>query len=339
MVGQFDVDRQCRHRQPRARYGGRPLPPDACQPRHHAAPRRRNGAIRRRQLEIAFADTAHFAVHDAVPPSFGDEGAANHMRFCEGHGAPGVEVFVYGRPGGQFPARQHEQASRAVARLHGLDPGGCVFIEQNPAAIEAGAFHNDVVRWPTSACCSPMQEAFADQQAAYDAIRAAFPALEVVEVPPAPVSAGRSDPHLSLQRAVADPARRRNGADRARRMPRKRERLGLGPSECWPATDRSGRSFRSMCASRWPMAAAPPACACAWSPIPRRWMRASCWTRTRPMLIEAIIGAALARTDRSVRYRQRRAGKRSQRSTRRPSRRAGPDSTRVSHRSQNALLG
>ena len=140
------------------------------------------------QLDIAFGDRAHFAVHDAVPSSFGDEGAANHMRFCEGHGAPGVEVFVYGRPGGRFPARQHEQASRAVARLHGLEPGRCVFIEQNPAAIEAGAFHNDVVAVANERVLFTHQEAFADQQGAYDAIRAAFPALEVVEVPSSAVS-------------------------------------------------------------------------------------------------------------------------------------------------------
>ena len=91
------------------------------------------------QLEIAFGNKDHFAIHSAVPPTFGDEGAANHMRLCEGHGSEGVEVFVYGKPGGKFPARQHEQASRMVARLHGLDPAKCVFIEQNPAAIEAGA--------------------------------------------------------------------------------------------------------------------------------------------------------------------------------------------------------
>ena len=140
------------------------------------------------QLDIAFGNSDHFAVHDAVPPSFGDEGAANHMRFCEGHGSPGVEVFVYGRPGGRFPARQHEQASRAVARLHGLDPRTCVFIEQNPAAIEAGAFHNDVVAVANERVLFTHAEAFADQQGAYDAIRAAFPALEVVEVPAEAVS-------------------------------------------------------------------------------------------------------------------------------------------------------
>nr|WP_192895951.1 N-succinylarginine dihydrolase [Parerythrobacter lutipelagi] len=140
------------------------------------------------QLDIAFGNSDHFTVHDAVPPSFGDEGAANHMRLCEGHGSAGVEVFVYGRPGGRFPARQHEQASRAVARLHGLDPARTVFIEQNPAAIEAGAFHNDVVSVANERVLFTHEEAFADRDSVYQAIRAAFPALEVVEVPSSAVS-------------------------------------------------------------------------------------------------------------------------------------------------------
>jgi succinylarginine dihydrolase len=142
----------------------------------------------KRQLEIAFGDIRHFAIHDAVPPTFGDEGAANHMRLCESHDAPGVEVFVYGKTGGKFPARQHEQASRLVARAHGLDPARTVFIEQNPAAIEAGAFHNDVVAVANGPVLFTHAEAFADQQAAYAAIRAAFPALEVVEVPASAVT-------------------------------------------------------------------------------------------------------------------------------------------------------
>ena len=140
------------------------------------------------QLKIAFGDQRHFAVHDAVPSSFGDEGAANHMRFCDSHDAPGVEVFVYGRPGGRFPARQHEQASRAVARLHGLDPRRCVFIEQNPAAIEAGAFHNDVVAVANEKVLFTHDRAFADQIDAYEAIRAVFPDLHVVEVPESQVT-------------------------------------------------------------------------------------------------------------------------------------------------------
>jgi succinylarginine dihydrolase len=141
-----------------------------------------------RQLGIAFADEAHFKVHQPVPPSFGDEGAANHMRLCGAHGAPGVEVFVFGRSGGLFPARQHEQASRAVARLHGLDPARTVFVEQNPAAIAAGAFHNDVVAVANGPVLFAHAEAFADQAQAIERMRAAFPALEVVEVPSAAVT-------------------------------------------------------------------------------------------------------------------------------------------------------
>ena len=140
------------------------------------------------QLDIAFGDKQHFTVHDAVLPTFGDEGAANHMRFCEGHGSAGVEVFVYGRQGGKFPARQDEQASRAVARLHGLGEDNCVFIEQNPDAIEAGAFHNDVVSVANERVLFTHERAFADKQRAYDAIAAAFPALQIVEVPESAVS-------------------------------------------------------------------------------------------------------------------------------------------------------
>ncbi|NTZ42821.1 N-succinylarginine dihydrolase [Altererythrobacter sp. SALINAS58] len=140
------------------------------------------------QLAIAFADEAAFALHDAVPPFFGDEGAANHMRFCADHSASGVEVFVFGRPGGAFPARQSLQASRAVARLHGLAPERTVFIEQNPFAIAAGAFHNDVVSVANGRVLFTHEEAFADREGAYEAIRVAFPELQVVEVPSSEVS-------------------------------------------------------------------------------------------------------------------------------------------------------
>nr|WP_245228666.1 N-succinylarginine dihydrolase [Pontixanthobacter sp. CEM42] len=144
------------------------------------------------QLRIAFGNGDHFAMHDAVPASFGDEGAANHMRFCTGHGEPGVEAFVYGKTGGKFPARQHEQASRAVARLHGLSEERTIFIEQNPEAIAAGAFHNDVVAVANERVLFTHSEAFADQHGAYDAIRAKFPELEVVEVSACAVSLGEA---------------------------------------------------------------------------------------------------------------------------------------------------
>lgn len=141
-----------------------------------------------RQLRLAFADKAHFAVHDAVPPCFGDEGAANHMRMCAAHDAPGLELFVYGRTGGAFPARQHEQASRAVARLHGLDPARCLFIEQSGEAIAAGAFHNDVVAVANERVLFTHEQAFAEPDATYAAIRAKLPEAEIVVVPASAVS-------------------------------------------------------------------------------------------------------------------------------------------------------
>ena len=141
-----------------------------------------------RQLRLAFADERHFAVHDPVPPCFGDEGAANHMRLAAAHQAPGIEVFVYGRGGGAFPARQHEQAGRIVARRHGLDPARVLFIEQNPDAIAAGAFHNDVVAVANERVLLCHELAFAEPEAAYRAIREAAPETEIVVVPDSAVS-------------------------------------------------------------------------------------------------------------------------------------------------------
>ena len=141
-----------------------------------------------RQLRLAFADASRFAVHDAVPACFGDEGAANHMRMAARHDARGIELFVYGRPGGPFPARQHEQASRAVARLHGLDPARTLFIEQSAEAIAAGAFHNDVVAVANERVLFAHEAAFADPEGTYAAIRAMLPEAEIVVVPTSAVS-------------------------------------------------------------------------------------------------------------------------------------------------------
>jgi succinylarginine dihydrolase len=141
-----------------------------------------------KQLRLAFADEAHFAVHGPVPPCFGDEGAANHMRLARTHGEAGLEVFVYGRGGGPFPARQHGEASRIVARRHGLDPARVLFVEQSPEAIAAGAFHNDVVAVANERVLLAHEQAFADRDAACAAIRERFPAVEIVTVPASAVS-------------------------------------------------------------------------------------------------------------------------------------------------------
>lgn len=110
-----------------------------------------------RALRAIFRDPARFTVHDPVPGhgALGDEGAANHTRLAPGHDAPGLHVFVFGysalgraglRPGPKrFASRQALEASEAVARRHGLAADRTVFLQQNPAAIDAGVFHHDVI--------------------------------------------------------------------------------------------------------------------------------------------------------------------------------------------------
>lgn len=134
------------------------------------------------QLRLAFASPA-FAVHAPVPAPFGDEGAANHMRLAASHETPGVEVFVYGIGGGPFPARQHPEASRAIARRHGLDPARTLFVQQSEEAIAAGAFHNDVVAVANGRVLFAHEHAFADKARFYADLRAALPEVEIVEVP------------------------------------------------------------------------------------------------------------------------------------------------------------
>jgi len=125
-------------------------------------------------LRAIFNDPARFAVHEPLPaaPQFGDEGAANHTRFAPGGQTPGVEFFVYGRHGfgggiapAKYPARQTAEASTAIARRHGLAPTRTVFAQQNPAAIDAGVFHNDVIAVGQGAVLFCHERAYIDQPA------------------------------------------------------------------------------------------------------------------------------------------------------------------------------
>lgn len=150
-----------------------------------------------RVLRAIFSDGARFVVHDPLPcgAQIGDEGAANHTRFAIGD-APGVELFVYGRRAfgdgptpARFPARQTYEASAAIARRHGLAAARTIFAQQNPAAIDAGVFHNDVIAVGTGDVLFCHERAYVDQDAVlrhlHDAIGDAF---TTIVVPDADVS-------------------------------------------------------------------------------------------------------------------------------------------------------
>lgn len=126
-------------------------------------------------LERIFPPGDAFAHHLPLPActQFSDEGAANHSRLTAAFEKPGVELFVYGRRAldraergpSVFPARQTIEASQAIARLHHLQPEATVFARQNPHAIDAGVFHNDVISVTNGNVFLYHSQAFADQDA------------------------------------------------------------------------------------------------------------------------------------------------------------------------------
>lgn len=151
-------------------------------------------SIEHEQTGRALKSAFPFAVvHDALPgqPVFADEGAANHVRLCSERGAQGVEILVYGRDGysagdTQYPARQTRQSCEAIARSHGLNPAHTVITQQARAAINAGAFHNDVVCVGAKETLFYHELAFEDTAAMQQSVRAAAKGLfepVFVEVP------------------------------------------------------------------------------------------------------------------------------------------------------------
>ncbi|MBA4808087.1 N-succinylarginine dihydrolase [Brevundimonas sp.] len=136
----------------------------------------------KRALDALFPDASRFAVHDALPSvaHLADEGAANHVRMCADHGAPGVNLLVWGREAfepwdGPYPARQTREASQAVARRHAAS---CVVLaQQSKAAIAGGTFHNDVVCVGALETLFHHDLAFEDTAGTYAAIRRAAEGL------------------------------------------------------------------------------------------------------------------------------------------------------------------
>jgi succinylarginine dihydrolase len=147
-------------------------------------------------LRAIFRDDQAFAVHGALPQvaMMGDEGAANHNRFGGEYGEPGVQMFVYGREEGgntapgRYPARQTLEASQAVARLNQVSPRQVVFAQQNPAVIDLGVFHNDVIAVSNRQVLFCHELAFMQQQSVLANLSARVPGFMALEVPDSEVS-------------------------------------------------------------------------------------------------------------------------------------------------------
>ncbi|WP_297476905.1 N-succinylarginine dihydrolase [uncultured Photobacterium sp.] len=152
-----------------------------------------------RILAAMFNDDNYFCHHQSLPTSeqLGDEGAANHTRFCSQYEEQGVEMFVFGRYGFDFnqaspsnyPARQTYEASAAIARLHQLDPQQVVMAQQNPLLIDQGVFHNDVIAVGNKQTLFCHQHAFLNQADVYLELQQKMDGkLAIIEVPDNQVS-------------------------------------------------------------------------------------------------------------------------------------------------------
>jgi succinylarginine dihydrolase len=123
-----------------------------------------------RVLGAIFSDRTRFTVHAPLPASeaLADEGAANHSRLYTAQGS--LHLFGWGRGAGRpspttkYPARQTEQASRALARACQLPATSTLLWQQDPRGIDAGAFHTDVLAVANEGLLLLHERAFVDHE-------------------------------------------------------------------------------------------------------------------------------------------------------------------------------
>jgi len=193
--------------------------------------RHQEAEFSRRLLQKIFAHEQHFTHHSILPSTVvtSDEGAANHSRLCKQHQDPGIHLFVYGKKAFNeqniptprvYQARQTYEASQALARKHQLSPEQTVFACQNPEAIDAGVFHNDVIAVANESVLLIHEQAFLNQHAVLHELRQKMHApLQLVEIP---------IQDLSLNEAVSSYLFN----SQLLSLPNSSEMLLLAPSEC-----------------------------------------------------------------------------------------------------------
>ena len=145
-----------------------------------------------RILKKIFTDPRHFTHHRPLPsrPAFADEGSANHNRLCADYGSPGVEIFVYGKSGFSsvrntkiFAPRQTREAGEVIALRHQLNPAKTIFLPQNPKAVDAGVFHNDVICVADQNLIFYHEEAFVQTEKALREMERQLSPVPLIKIP------------------------------------------------------------------------------------------------------------------------------------------------------------
>lgn len=155
-------------------------------------------------FNLIFNNRRLFTVHPPLPQGmvFADEGAANHNRFCRRYFEPGLELFVWGRSSlkehsvapKKFPARQTYEASKMIAQRHMLNSNRVLFAQQNPAVIDVGVFHNDVISVANEYVYLFHEEAFVDTSSVIAELKKQMNDLVLISL---------SNERLSVEEAVS----------------------------------------------------------------------------------------------------------------------------------------
>lgn len=154
--------------------------------------RRIETPVTARILKAVFPPGKYFVHHPPLSTEshLGDEGAANHGRMARDHKSSGLEIFVYGKnwadhhaPTPQrYPARQSLEASQIIAQSHQVRDS--IFVQQNPAAIDLGVFHNDVIAVCNQNLLFYHEEAFLDADRLVKKIREFLEGAEILHCVP-----------------------------------------------------------------------------------------------------------------------------------------------------------
>ncbi len=162
------------------------------------------GHARYQMLNAIFKDNDQFIIHEPLPmtPALADEGAANHHRCYNPQTEDFAHIFVHSSAHGmpknlrpqKYPGRQSKEAQISVSRLGHIKKGHSLLITQEPRAIDAGAFHNDVVFAGCNTHILLHEQALIDQQHFISAVESLVPDMHIRVV---------SKRDLSLDEAVS----------------------------------------------------------------------------------------------------------------------------------------
>ena len=239
-----DVDRERGDGEPVRGYRRRPRAFHAGQSQQQAASRDRTRA-NAPHARAPFSPTqTRFAIHHALPgtPAFGDEGAANHTRFCADTASTWRRILrvwpqrisVSGPEPKRFPGTPNPRGEPRGRASHGLRDDGHGVRAANPDVIDAGVFHNDVIAVGNRNTLFCHQRRSRTDEV-YDELRAKLAGLEARSTRSKcrkRSERGRRRHVVSVQQPVADAPGRQAGAGRAAGMPRERARGRLPRSLC-----------------------------------------------------------------------------------------------------------